>query len=67
MIRYDIFLELASPPPPSPPYPKGLQMGAGVPQMLLKPHAKFQNPTITSFGRKVSEAGERKKEDIKQR
>ena len=36
--------------------------GGGVPQMLLKPHAKFQNPTITSSGRKVSEAGERKKE-----
>jgi hypothetical protein len=28
----------------------------------LKPHAKFQNPTINPFGRKVTRRKERKKE-----
>jgi hypothetical protein len=31
----------------------------------LKPHAKFRNPTITPSGRKVTQAEERKKKEVK--
>ena len=33
----------------------------------LKPHSKFQKPTITPSGRKVSEAEERKSEERERR
>jgi hypothetical protein len=41
----------------------------GFPQILffcnLKPHAKFQKPTVTPSGRKVTEAEERKRKKDK--
>ena len=33
----------------------------------LKPHAKFQNPTITPSGRKVSEAERRRKKEEREK